>query len=114
MNNICLYTIAIAFNLVFFSTSFSHVFFNFIILNRWTYLIKGLNDNKLYVLLHGIFIFHYFSRDILSEYYIYFLNNIVALLIYWKRNLLAILALNFAKEVNENPDEEKYVILKNT
>ena len=76
--------------------------------------MKGLNDNKLYVFLHGIYIFHYFSRDVLSNYYIYFLNNVVALFITWKRNLLAILALNFAKEVSEDQDEEKYVILKNT
>ena len=73
-------------------------------MNRWSYLIKGVNDNKLYIFLHSVFIFHFFSRDLLSQYYIYLLNHIIAMIFPWKRNLLTILALNFAKEVNEAPE----------
>lgn len=110
----CLITMAIAFNMVFFSNKIVHVAMNIVLLNRWIYLIKGINDNKLYVALHVILIFHFFSRDILAEYYIYFLNHIIAFILPWKRNLLTILALNFARSTNENPDEDKFIILKNS
>jgi hypothetical protein len=39
---------------------------NALLLNRWVFLIKGVNDGKLYITLHSIYIFHFFSRDVLS------------------------------------------------